>query len=287
MKTNRRLLQVLQLFTIDTPEWSIDAAGRKLGLSQSTAYDYFRDLVDAGLLVKSRTGYYIIGPAVIVYDRLTRDCDPIISLAQPLMKSLTESSGVECVTLLCRLYRMTVLCVAQETIGKTDFAVSYERGRPMPLFRGAASKIILAHVERRKLRRYYDEFAGDIFKAELGRTWTEFKTSLRRIRAANICTTAGELDEGLVGISAPIFSAQGEILGSISLVVSEQALRRVKGLIDKLGSKVGDAGRALTEALSKSESTVAPVANNKKKKVRKSKKRPAARKVRKRRAAIA
>jgi DNA-binding IclR family transcriptional regulator len=284
VKTTRRLLQVLQLFTIDSPEWSIDAAGRKLGLSQSTAYDYFRDLVDAALLVKSRTGFYIIGPAVIVYDRLTRDCDPVIALAQPLMKSLTVSSGVECVALLCRLYRMTVLCVDQETIGKTEFAVSYERGRPMPLFRGAASKIILAHVERRKLRRYYDEFADDISKAELGRTWTEFKASLRRIRAANIYVTAGELDVGLVGISAPIFSAQGEILGSISLVVSEQALRRTKGLIDKLGSKVGEAGRALTDALGKSESVVAPISSHKKMTARKSKKRVVVRKTRKRRA---
>ena len=100
MRTTKRLLQVLQLFTMEHPEWSIAVAARKLGLSQSTAYVYFRDLVDSSLLVKSRTGLYNIGPAVIVYDRLTRTCDPVISLAQPLMKSLTVSSGVECVVLL-------------------------------------------------------------------------------------------------------------------------------------------------------------------------------------------
>lgn len=268
---------------MESPEWSIDAASRELGLSQSTAYVYFRDLVDAALLVKSRTGYYSIGPAVIVYDRITRKCDPIISLAQPLMKELVESSGVECVALLCRLYRMTVLCVAQEATLNADFAVSYERGRPMPLFRGAASKVTLAHVERRKLRRYFDEFKIDIAKAGLGGSWSEFKSSLRRIRATNVCITTGELDVGRVGISAPIFSAEGEILGSLSLVVSEQALRRSAGLVDKLGDNLADASRTLTSSLARGSSVTPSPARNKKR-TPQPKGRPRTRKASKRRA---
>jgi DNA-binding IclR family transcriptional regulator len=283
VRATRRLLQVLQLFTMESPEWSIDAASRKLGLSQSTAYVYFRDLVDASLLVKSRTGYYGVGPAVIVYDRLTRNCDPVISLAQPLMKDLVESTGVECVALLCRLYRMTVLCVAQEATLNADFAVSYERGRPMPLFRGAASKVTLAHIERRKLRRYFDEFAGDIAKAGLGHNWSEFKASLRRIRATNVCITTGELDAGRVGISAPIFSAEGEILGSLSLVVSEHALRRSAGLLDKLGGKVAEASHTLTNSLARGGS-VTPSPGRNKKRTPQPKSRPRTRKVGKRRA---
>jgi DNA-binding IclR family transcriptional regulator len=271
MRSTRRLLQVLQLFTMDQPEWSIDAAARKLGLSQSTAYVYFRDLVDAALLVKSRTGHYNIGPAVIVYDRLTRNCDPVVSLARPVMKSLAESSGVECMALLCRLYRMTVLCVAQEATERADFAVSYERGRPMSLFRGAASKVILAHIERRRLRRYFDEFATDITKAGLGKTWSEFKASLRRIRTTNISITAGELDVGRVGISAPIFSSDGEILGSLSLVVSEQAWRRSESLQEKLAYKVGEAAKVLTKSLGNGSADAATA--NRRKARRKAKKR--------------
>jgi len=263
VRTTKRVLEVLQLFTMDTPEWSIDAAAQKLALSQSTAYVYFRDLVEAALLVKSRTGFYSIGPAVIVYDRLTRKTDPVIYHAQPLMKNLIETSGVECVALLCRLFRMTVLCVAQEQTAHADFAVSYERGRPMPLFRGAASKAILAHVERRKLRRYFHEFSADIANAELGKNWTEFKSSLRRIRAANICITKGELDVGALGLSAPVFSSEGEILGSLSLVVSERALRRSEEQLEKLAAKVGKAAQSLSLSL-RSGDSVLPMANGKK-----------------------
>lgn len=274
MRTTKRVLEVLQLFTMDAPEWSIDAAAQKLGLTQSTAYVYFRDLVEAALLVKSRTGFYGMGPAVIVYDRLTRKTDPLIAHAQPLMRDLIASSGVECVALLCRLFRMTVLCVAQEVTGKADFAVSYERGRPMPLFRGAASKAILAHVERRKLRRYFHEFSADIAQAGLGRNWAEFKASLRRIRAANFCITRGELDAGAVGISAPVFSSEGEILGSLSLVVSERALRRSEGQLDELGAKVAAAARLLSSALKNGDSSQ-PSGDGKKKTARGKKKKSA------------
>jgi DNA-binding IclR family transcriptional regulator len=274
VRTTKRVLEVLQLFTMDAPEWSIDAAAQKLGLTQSTAYVYFRDLVEAALLVKSRTGFYSMGPAVIVYDRLTRKTDPLIAHAQPLMRDLIASSGVECVALLCRLFRMTVLCVAQEVTGKADFAVSYERGRPMPLFRGAASKAILAHVERRKLRRYFHEFSADIAQAELGRNWAEFKASLRRIRAANFCITRGELDVGAVGISAPVFSSEGEILGSLSLVVSERALRRSEGQLDELGAQVAAAARLLSSALKNGDSSQ-PSGDGKKKTARGKKKKSA------------
>ena len=274
MRTTKRVLEVLQLFTMDAPEWSIDAAAQKLGLTQSTAYVYFRDLVEAALLVKSRTGFYSMGPAVIVYDRLTRKTDPLIAHAQPLMRDLIASSGVEGVALLCRLFRMTVLCVAQEVTGNADFAVSYERGRPMPLFRGAASKAILAHVERRKLRRYFHEFSADIAQAELGRNWAEFKASLRRIRAANFCITRGELDVGAVGISAPVFSSEGEILGSLSMVVSERALRRSEEQLDELGAKVAAAARVLSSALKNGDSSQ-PSGDGRKKTARGKKKKSA------------
>ena len=249
MKTTERMLRLLQMFTVDFPEWSVDDAAQALGLAQSTTYDYFRDLLGAGLLVGSRTGHYVIGPAIIEFDRLARISDPMISKAQPIMQSLAKTGGVQTIALVCRLYRMSVLCVAQHAIGQCDFSVSYERGRPMPLFRGAASKIILAHIERRKLRRYFDEWAPDIAAAGLGTTWEDFRTGLRRIRAQPVLSTEGELDVGRVGISAPVFSPEDEILGSVSLVVLAGDLARSPGLADMLALRVGEAGERLTQAM--------------------------------------
>ena len=39
-----RLLAVLQLFTPERPEWTVETAANEIGVSVSTAYRYFRSL---------------------------------------------------------------------------------------------------------------------------------------------------------------------------------------------------------------------------------------------------
>ncbi len=253
MKTADRVLSVLRLFTVERPEWTVDQAMQELGLSQSTAYEYFRSLVEAGLLVVSKTGRYVIGPAIIEFDRLTRIRDPLILNARPVLERITTDLPAGSVGLLCRAYRLTVMCVDQFSPTPTNSPVSYERGRPMPLFRGAASKIILAHMPRRKLRRYFDQFAGEVAAAGMGDDWESFRATLRRIRAAGVCVTYGELDKGRIGISGPVFSSDGEILGSIGVVVQADALASDKDLRSAVEFSVDEAGRELTQRLKEPE----------------------------------
>lgn len=221
MATIDRALGILRLFTVEAPEWTVEAAARELGLSQSTAYQYFRSLVDAGLLSTYRTGVYVIGPAIIELDRQTRSTDPLIQAAHPEMDALAASlTGEDDVVLLCRLYKLTVMCVDQRAPITPLETVSYERGRPMPLDRGAASKVILAHLPPRVLRRYFDQNHDDGSQ----QAWADFRRPLRTIRRAGLCITHGELDEGRVGLSSPIFASDGDIVGSIGLVLSERSL---------------------------------------------------------------
>jgi DNA-binding IclR family transcriptional regulator len=255
MKTADRVLGILRLFSVDRPEWTIEAAAQELGLSASTAHEYFRSLVHAGLLVAAKAGRYVIGPVIIEYDRLTRTCDPLIASAQPVMRKLTAGLGMPGVALLCRLYRLTVMCVDQHASPSTEFAVSYERGRPMSLFRGAASKIILSHMPRRTLRRNFEDFSAQIAETGMGRNWEEFRANLRRIRAIEVCITEGELDRGLIGISAPVFFPENEIVGSIGLVIATKSLARRPGVRELLASKVAAAGRQLSIAMSESSET--------------------------------
>lgn len=245
MTTADRVLAVLGLFTLERPEWSVEEAAQTLGLSQSTAYQYFRSLVNAGLIVAFRSGRYVIGPAIIALDRQTRRCDPFIQTAQEPMQALSHAVRGESVALLCRLYGSTVMCVDQSARAVSQLAVSYERGRPMPLSRGSASKIILAHLPLRTLRRVYDNDPDAIAGAGLGADWEAFKAVLRDMRKAGYCQTAGDLDPGLVGISAPVFSPEGDILGSIGVVLPATDA----GLPAPVISGVKDAGRKLSADL--------------------------------------
>lgn len=220
MATADRVLSILGLFTVDSPEWTVDAVALELGLSGSTAYQYVRSLVDAGLLVSEKGGRYMVGPAIIALDRVTRRFDPLGNAASQELETLTASVDADAIGLLCRIYRLKVMCVDQRVVRPPSFAISYERGRPMPLTRGAASKCILAHLKSRALRKFYDSDPDAVRAAGLGDDWETFKRAIRELRKQSVLATKGELDPGLMGISAPVFDADDVVIGSIGLVVS-------------------------------------------------------------------
>jgi DNA-binding IclR family transcriptional regulator len=243
------MLDILTLFTSSKPAWTIDEAAAELNLTQTTAYGYFRSLARAGLVATSSTGRYTIGPAIIELDRLARRTDQLLAQGCELLDQLVSDSPTPVVALLCRLYRMKVMCVEQRASSDAGFAVGYERGLPMPLFAGAASKVILANIERRRLRRFYEVHGVDISAHGLGASWDDFLGSLRHIRSSPVYVTYGEVDPGRVGVSAPIILANG-VIGSISLVASDVAFHKTLACRQELERRVSEAATTLNLRLS-------------------------------------
>lgn len=246
MKASDKVLSVLQLFSSERPEWTVDAAAGELGLAQSTAYEYFGTLTRSGLIASTRVGRYVLGPAVIELDRIARRSDPVLVEGGAVLESMVQKPPVQVVGLLCRLYRMKVMCVDQRASKEANFAVSYERGRLMPLFRGAASKVILANIERRRMRRFFDENAADIASNSLGGSWQEFRLTLRRIRSHEVYVTRGELDAGRVGLSIPLLTVAGESFGSVSLVAAEHDYDRSEKIRAELFARLIHAAATLS-----------------------------------------
>jgi DNA-binding IclR family transcriptional regulator len=157
VNTADRLLSVLRLYTIHNAEWTVDDIPRQIGVSISTAYRYVRSLCKSGLL-EPFDGAYILGPAIIEYDRQIRMKDPMIRVGQPGMQRLIARSGGTGVALLCQIYRDRVMCIHQEVQSSSINIVSHEHGRPMPMFRGASSKVIFANLPWRAARWFFRKF---------------------------------------------------------------------------------------------------------------------------------
>jgi len=236
LTTSDKLLAVLGLFSMQRPEWTVEAAAQELGLPISTTYRYFRSLSAAGLIVAFAAGRYVLGPAIIQYDRQTRLLDPLISTAEPVMQHVARHAAMSGVVLLCRLFGDQIMCVHQECHERPPFAVSYERGRPMPIYRGANSKIILANMPLRRIKSLQAQHGDAMAAAGLGRDWAELKAKLRAFRTIGVAITHAELDPGVIGVAAPVFDPAGDVMGSIGLVISIQhgsapELARATGLV--------------------------------------------------------
>jgi len=238
------MLSILRLFCPEKPSWTVVEAAEALGIAGSTTYRHFRALSDAGLIVAYAAGRYSLGPAIIEYDRQIRALDPLITAAKPVMQKLARSMQHPGVVLLCRIYRDRVMCVDQASGSTPQELVSYERGRPMPLFRGAASKIIFAHLPARRTRALYERFASEIAEVGLGRNWDELKSQLRALRGEIVAVTRGELDAGMIGLSAAVFGADGEVVASIGYALHES--EAVARDFDKLRERVARAAEATT-----------------------------------------
>ena len=243
---------MLRLFTSERSEWNVDAAARELGLSQSTAYQYFRSLIDARLLVASKAGRYVIGPAIIEFDRHVRQLDPLIRRpadhgeAQRFPRMRGRGPALPHLWFHGHVRRPEVEDAA-------DLRGELRAGPAHAAVPGAASKVILADLSLRTLRRHYEAASQEIAAAGLGADWTAFKATLRKIRAQGVCVTHAEIDPGMVGISAPVFGPNSEIMGSVGLVVSGQHVAKLDNGVDRLSQRVKQAGQDLTAALRNSE----------------------------------
>jgi DNA-binding IclR family transcriptional regulator len=244
MTTTSKALQVLNLFKRGFKQVRATDVQSELGSSLATAYRYLADLEEAGLIEHTAVGLYVLGPEIVELDRLIRVNDPLIAAASDVTKSLSERTGG--VVLLCRLHKRKVVCVHQNRGRLSPPNVSYERGRAMPLYRGATSKAILAHLDPGALRELIQDDELELRQSGLPHQLEALTAAMDHIRREKVCVSVAEVDSEAAGWAAPIF--QGTVLlGSVSVVlwtkapnvnsrqIADQVLRaalRIEGRLD-------------------------------------------------------
>jgi DNA-binding IclR family transcriptional regulator len=221
MSQLNKVLEVLDVFTEDRPFATAEEVATLIEIPRTTAFRYLSQLTNSGLVTKL-SGRYSLGPRIIQLDYLMRRSDPLVTASRDAMVEL--AAATRCSVVLSSLYGDQVLNVHQES-GSDTTVFTYGRGRTLPLFRGAASKIILANLTTPRLRAIYDARAGDTDRDELGTDWEAFSEYLRRVKRQGIYLSQGEVDEGVTGIAAPLFNAEGLVIGCLSLVFTSQRAR--------------------------------------------------------------
>lgn len=216
-----RMLSVLDLFSDNQTTWTAEGITEALQVSLPTGYRYVKMLVDAGLLQRAADSHYTLGPRIIVLDHYIRLADPVLAHGIPFMQELVEHTGFDCV--LSGLYGHQVLDTHRE-FGKAPALLSYGRGRPRPLFLGAAPKAILSCFAPAQLHKVLDQNLDEVKAAGLPTEWSDFRKYFSAIRKAGYYFSNGELESNLAAVAAPLQKADGSILGAISLVTSVQRM---------------------------------------------------------------
>lgn len=218
MSSLDKMLKVLDLFGEDRMSIQLEDV-QAAGASRATAYRYIQSLCDSGLLAPTTGGSYVLGPRIIELDRLVRRADPLLTRAGAPMRDVSARLGIN--VMLCSYYGDKVMC-ADIVWPERSVPEYYERGRPMPMFRGAMAKTILAHLTPYQLRNIMLWHGELVREAGLGENWEQFRSNMSRLRRDGYCVTRGEVIPDLVGIGAPVFDAERRILGSVVFAVQEE-----------------------------------------------------------------
>ncbi|WP_108663147.1 IclR family transcriptional regulator [Acuticoccus kandeliae] len=215
----RRFVDILKLFGIEQSDWTVQQISERLGVPASTVYRSVRELAATGFIEPSIEGHYRLGASFIEFDRLVRLTDPLVRKGTPLLADIVDQAQIPCVAVVARLYDSRVMCVADRASKGSTIHTSYERGLPRPLTLGATSKAILAQLQPRKLAKLIEHEDWSSRPGTAATSAEEFRKELAAIRKRGYCIGRGEVDEGLVGIAAPLSVAERAITGSLSLVV--------------------------------------------------------------------
>ncbi|WP_408596994.1 IclR family transcriptional regulator [Limnohabitans sp.] len=225
MPNTHRILRVLNAFTPERPEISPEWLMTELGASRASIYRDLQQLSRVGLIERVSERGYSLGPKIVELDRQIRQSDPLLRSAAEIPEQLARTTGGR--VLICRLHDDKVLCI-QDTSGQhAPSAVSYERGKAMPLYKGATSKIILAHLPTKKVDELFVKEQAAIRSAGLAQTSEELHRLLKQWRNEGSVTTEAELDPQTIGCAVALMQGK-RVLGSLSVVLPAQAVSPAK-----------------------------------------------------------
>jgi len=213
-------------------------------LAKSTLSRLLSSLERHDLVSRGEDGSVRPGGALTRFAHSRRPTDELIEAARPHMTDLSEATGEK--------INLAVLDGAEvEQISQID--CSYLIGgvnwgdQRIPLHASALGKVFLA---------YGAEAPAGRLRKFSSRTITSkqrLRADLAQVRERGWALADGELEEGLIAVAAPIFSADGSVVGALS--ISGPTLRMSREVTREYAELLVAAAQATTDSLAATASS--------------------------------
>ena len=221
VRSVERALNILDCFTPQETDLSLTEIAKKIGLSPSTAFRLLDTLEQRHYVHRDpKSLRYTLGFRLAQLSNLAFESMDLNALAQQELalfnKEFDESVGIYT---LKEDYRVCTARIESSRLMRSVFTL----GTIRPLTRGASGRAILAHLPEETIDRLLQQDAPNPFTS---------KEKLAEVRSRGVAVSLGEHETGLVSISAPLFNARGEVIGS--LFVSAPSVRADYSVIERM-----------------------------------------------------
>jgi DNA-binding IclR family transcriptional regulator len=153
----RRVLALMLTFSADENTLTARQLADRTGIALPSVYRYITLLRETGLLAGDERGSYRLSARLIGLARAAESAEGIIDVADPAMRDLAKLTGET--VILVRLIGRSAVCVHRVQSAQ-QLRISFEAGQPLPLERGASSRLLLSSLAPSVRREYLAPLAG-------------------------------------------------------------------------------------------------------------------------------
>ena len=117
-------------------------------------------------------------------------------------------------------------------------------------YRRAAGKAVLSHLREKERSAMLDKSLADLSEKQSKPIRKALEKEFKQIAARGWAIDDGQTEEGIIAIGAPIFDAQGHVLGAVSTILPTVRMEKSRDkFIQSVMAAAGEATQLLKEAV--------------------------------------
>lgn len=212
--TADRAIEILLLFTEQSPVWTAPEIAAHFDMPRSTIYRYLGSLRSHALIVQDSRGSYTLGPRLLHMSQVARAVNPVVSVALPHMRELVERFK-ENVVLSERIG--TEIIGLERLQSPHQIVLKSSRTHLLPWPATASAKVFLAFATEADRTQILAALTPTAYTRRTLGDLPALEQHLEQVRAQGHAESDEERDEGVWGAAVPVWS-QGLCRYALSLV---------------------------------------------------------------------
>ena len=215
----------------------------------SRTHRFLAGMIQAGAVRQDpSSSRYDFGPLLVTLGVAALGRVDTVKMGTEALTKLTAETGLVSVLVVWASDGPMVIRWEQGELGT---AVRIREGRKLPLLRTASGKVFVSYLPEEKTMSLVElELAAPLHQASGSKTLTiEDVDTLRAcVRRDGVADNTGESELGIVGVAAPVFGSDGEIIMAISLIgvagvvdlgTDSQYAKKLKAAADDVSGSFG------------------------------------------------
>ncbi len=211
-----RMMEILELLEWRPQGSTIRELVSASRMPRTTVYRILNTLQSHDVVRRSAAGAYTLGPRLLSLSSRVAIDNPgydLGAIALPFLETLTDEIGESSKV---SVFDNGTTLVLASTQGKREYALMVTPGQSLPLHAGAASKVLLAHLQEAER----EAIVNGPLQAFNGRTYAEpkkLRAELAKIARQGWAADRGEFSPSVHAFGAPIFDSAGRCVGALSV----------------------------------------------------------------------